>query len=41
MRLGQKVADVDVRSQTTTGTELVALMTGAAGGDLAAARSLS
>ncbi len=41
MRLGQKVADVDVRSQTTTGTDLVALMTGAAGGDLAAARSLS
>ena len=41
MRLGQKVADVDVRDQTTTGTELVALMTGAAGGDLAAARSLS
>ena len=41
MRLGQKVADVDVRGQATTGTELVALMTGAAGGDLAAARSLS
>ena len=41
MRLGQKVADVDVRSQATTGTDLVALMTGAAGGDLAAARSLS
>jgi ABC-type sugar transport system ATPase subunit len=41
MRLGRKVADVDVREQTTTGTELVALMTGAASGDLAAARSLS
>ena len=39
MRLGQKVADVDVRDQTT-GTQLVGLMTGAAAGDLAAARSL-
>jgi len=41
MRLGQKVADVSVRGQATTGTELVAWMTGAASGDLAAARSLS
>jgi ABC-type sugar transport system ATPase subunit len=41
MRLGQKVADVGVRDQATTGTELVAWMTGAASGDLAAARSLS
>ena len=38
-RLGEKVADFDVREQTT-GTDLVALMTGAAGGDLDAASSL-
>jgi ABC-type sugar transport system ATPase subunit len=39
VRLGQKVADVDVRG--ATGTELVALMTGAASGNLSAARGLS
>jgi len=37
--LGQKVADFEVGSQTQA-TELVALMTGAAGGDLAAAKAL-
>ena len=37
--LGEKVADFEVATHTT-GTELVALMTGAAGGDPAAARAL-
>jgi ABC-type sugar transport system ATPase subunit len=39
-RLGEKVADFDVHDQTT-GTDLVALMTGAAGGNLGPARALS
>jgi ABC-type sugar transport system ATPase subunit len=39
MRLGEKVADFDVHEQTT-GTDLVALMTGATAGDIAASRSL-
>jgi ribose/xylose/arabinose/galactoside ABC-type transport system permease subunit/ABC-type branched-subunit amino acid transport system ATPase component len=40
MRLGQKVADVAVRDQVS-GTDLVALMTGAASGNLAAAQGLA
>jgi ABC-type sugar transport system ATPase subunit len=40
MRLGEKVADFDVHEQTT-GTDLVALMTGAAAGDTQATRSLA
>jgi ABC-type sugar transport system ATPase subunit len=40
MRLGQKVADFDVHEQTT-GTDLVALMTGATAGDTSATRSLA
>ena len=40
MRLGQKVADFDVHEQTT-GTDLVALMTGATAGDTGATRSLA
>ena len=40
MRLGEKVADFDVREQTT-GADLVALMTGATAGDTRATRSLA
>jgi ABC-type sugar transport system ATPase subunit len=40
MRLGEKVAEFDVHEQTT-GTDLVALMTGATAGDTQATRSLS
>jgi ABC-type sugar transport system ATPase subunit len=39
-RLGEKIADFDVREQTT-GTDLVALMTGATSGDLGSTRLLS
>jgi ABC-type sugar transport system ATPase subunit len=39
-RLGEKVADFDVREHTT-GTDLVALMTGVTSGDPGSARSLS
>ena len=40
MRLGPEGRRRRRAQPTTTGTDLVALMTGAAGGDLAAARSL-
>jgi ABC-type sugar transport system ATPase subunit len=40
MRLGEKVADFDVHEQTT-GTELVALMTGATAGEARATRELT